>query len=69
MKFKIEKELDIGVKSQTNIYLDSNLKQFAVIQPLTPNKETKNILQEIRRGENLDEITFEQLKDEAKCIK
>lgn len=70
---KILNEYDLGLNDAINIFLKQIILKkkipFATIQPLAPNKETKNILQEIRQGENLEEITFEQLKAEAnKCI-
>jgi len=70
---QILSEYDLDLNDAINIFLKQVIIKkkipFTTIQPLTPNKETKKILQEIREGENLEEITFEQIKDEAhKCL-
>ena len=70
---QVLKEYGLGLSDAINIFLKQVVLEkgipFKPVQPREPNEETKKILEEIRRGENLEEITFEQLKEEAKkCI-
>jgi len=70
---QILKEYGLGLSDAFNIFLKQVVLEkgipFKPVQPREPNEETKKILEEIRRGEDLEEITFEQLKEEAKkCI-
>lgn len=52
-------------KIRGSIYLDKNIKGLPFKVEIS-NKETMQAIEETEKGINLEEVTFEQLKQEAK---
>ena len=68
---EIFSQLGLSLSEAVNIFLIQSVYNKGLPFPVEiPNEETKKAIENVRKGRNLEEITFEQLKEEAKqCLK
>ena len=68
---KIFAKYGLSLSDAVNIFLFQSIYNKGIPFKIElPNEETKKAINDARRGNDLEEITFENLKEEAKeCLK
>jgi len=68
---KIFAKYGLSLSDAVNIFLFQSIYNKGIPFKIElPNEETKKAIKNVRKGKNLEEVTFEQLKEEVKqCLK
>ncbi|WP_025209146.1 type II toxin-antitoxin system RelB/DinJ family antitoxin [Hippea sp. KM1] len=68
---KIFEKYGLSLSEAVNIFLYQSIYSNGIpFRVEIPNEETVKAMENVRKGENLEEVTLDQLKEEAKqCLK